>query len=74
MFRPQNVLMDNQHVTSSMSVAVHPSQEVSNMSNVSTTRVVRALNSVGVEIQSSLISVWAVMKWLGETLSSVCME
>ncbi len=66
MFRTQNVSMDNQHVTSSMSVTVHPNQEVSDMSNLCSSRVVRTLNSVGVDSQSSLISARADMKWIGE--------
>lgn len=47
---------------SSMSVTVHPSREYSEMSNLSTTSVVGALNSVGLEMQKSLLNMQTVME------------
>lgn len=58
-FRPQNVSGDTQNALHSMSVTVHPSKEVSDVSIFSTTSVFGAMNSVRAEISSSLTSVEA---------------
>ena len=45
-----------------MGVTVHPSKELSEMSNLSTTSVVGALNTVGLDLQRSLYNMQAVIE------------
>ena len=45
-----------------MNVIMHPSKELSEMSNLSTTSVVDALNTVGLDMQKSLHNMQTVIK------------
>ena len=46
----------------SMSVTMHPSKDLSEISNLSTTTVVDALNTVGLDMQKSLHNMQTVIK------------